>query len=219
MNDLAPDICVCVCVCSAPLVVLVYTLVPLGFVKAFAKFDQLSEDGDLDTDGIRYGDVTEATGFDMLPYVCPTLRAAKREPGTADTARESPAGPQTIDAAARAAQGSMPREESKSSRVSRTPGVLAFRILSQLGFLVYDCAPHDDNAAADAHTGAARDAPEAIRIAIAPDEIELVQLAGSMRDHADSVGDAPAVPAIDLTGREYDLPYDQALAHTATAQP
>lgn len=58
---------------GTPILVLLYTIIPLGYFKAFARFDQLEDTGDLDTGGLRFDEASEVTGFPMPHYVCPTL--------------------------------------------------------------------------------------------------------------------------------------------------
>ena len=63
---------------GAPLLCALYVAVPLGCFKAFATFDQLSEAGGLldtivDGEPLRFDLVTQTTGQDVPPYLCPIL--------------------------------------------------------------------------------------------------------------------------------------------------
>lgn len=63
-----------VIVIGGSLLCLIYTIVPLGMLKQFARFSQLGDvDGSGDTDGVRFDDVQRSKGFYTPHYVCPLL--------------------------------------------------------------------------------------------------------------------------------------------------
>jgi hypothetical protein len=72
-----------VIIVGAPILVFVYTVVPLGFFPRFAKFDKLSDAERLNTvvDGVhvKFCDVTAITGFDTPPYQCPILAKGSKK--------------------------------------------------------------------------------------------------------------------------------------------
>merc|ERR1719478_1936065 len=55
---------------GTPIIVFFYAIFPLGSFELFARFDQLedADSGETDTDGLRFGDAAEVTGYPMPHY-------------------------------------------------------------------------------------------------------------------------------------------------------
>jgi hypothetical protein len=61
---------------GTPILLFLYTIIPLGYIKGFARFDQLEDADDedsTDTAGLRFDDAAKKEGYPMPHYVCPTL--------------------------------------------------------------------------------------------------------------------------------------------------
>ena len=74
---------------GAPICLFLYTFLPCGYIKELARFDQLEDTGDSDTDGMTFEGARQ-TGYDMPRYKCPMLPdfsdEAKKEIASSDTA-------------------------------------------------------------------------------------------------------------------------------------
>jgi len=153
-----------VVVVGGPILVVLYALIPLGFLKKFAKFDELagatsSAGPSLDTKGIAFDDVDKITGQLAHLYFCPVLRKS----GDDIVMVRARVGRIVVDSQVNALEGerlSKKEKEEESQLLSGVsnvkpedmkyltidkPGAIASRILSELGYATAAASTRGDD--------------------------------------------------------------------------